>query len=133
VLPRRPDRGAGAPRRGDGPLSETNRPIPGREYIHAKSGNRYTVLHIGIYCGRHDECGVDPAYGALAEASGFPEGTELVVYVGHYDSVGKPGRNRIYIRPLDEWFELVEIMIVDEPGLKGSRIAPRFHLAEAAS
>jgi hypothetical protein len=105
------------------------RPVVGAEYIHSKSGNRYTVLHVGVYCGKHeylDAC----ADGHPERAIGFPEGTELVIYVGHYDNVGKPGRNRIYIRPLAEWSEEVEIIIHSEPGLTGSRFAPRFRPAD---
>jgi hypothetical protein len=72
------------------------RPVVGAEYIHSKSGNRYTVLHVGVYCGKHeylDAC----ADGHPERAIGFPEGTEIVVYVGHYDNVGKPGRQSLLL------------------------------------
>lgn len=93
------------------------RPIPGAEYVHTKTGNRYTVLCIGVYCGKHVQLDSYPddfrAERAAPPAEGFPEGKELVVYVGHYDNKrpypdGKTG-NRFYVRPIEEWLEEVTL------------------------
>jgi hypothetical protein len=88
------------------------RPIPGEEYVHAKTGNRYTVLAVGIYCGKWAAPDNDDyrAEHAPEPMRGFPERTELVVYVGHYDNK-REGGNRIYIRPLDEWREVVHLQV----------------------
>ena len=106
-----------------------NRPIPGSEYVHPKTGNRYTVLAVAIYCGRQEQLDSYPGdYHAQLPSppgTGFPEGTELVVYVGHYDNK-KPGGNRFYVRPLQEWLEEVTLkpphMLGSE--LKASRFVP---------
>src|SRR5579872_6802743 len=80
-------------------------------YRHSKTGNLYTVQSVGIYCGRHEVPeGHDPCW---SKYQGFREGTELVVYIGHYNN---PRGNRVYIRPLWEWNEGIEpSMEIGEP------------------
>lgn len=98
-------------------------PIPGQEYRHPKTGNRYTVLAVGCYCGGWSEklC----KQGEPNVTAGFPEGTELVVYVGHYNNTTKPGGNRVYIRPVSEWMEEVTIPETsEEPEHKAQRFEP---------
>lgn len=95
-------------------------PIPGEEYVHAKTGNRYTVLCIGFYCGKWEQADSYPddfhVRSASPPATGFPEGTQLVVSVGHYDNK-KVGGNGFYIRPLGEWLEEVTL---SPPSLLGT-------------
>lgn len=104
-------------------MNKPTKPTPGRLYKHSKTGNLYTVLHVGIYCGVWKAEGSIPGI-----PQGFPEGTELVVYVGHYDNRDKPGGNRIYIRPVREWSEEVNLK---PPHLLGREIkVPRFCAVE---
>lgn len=107
-------------------LDDLPKPIPGAVYRHSKTGNLYTVLHVGIYCGKHEEKD-DPndwrAEDARDRATGFREGTELVVYVGHYNN---SRGNRIYIRPVSEWLEAVTLTAKD--GYPGGVTLQRFVL-----
>lgn len=104
------------------------RPVVGGEYVHSKTGNRYTVLGIALYCGEHktpDDLSDPFCRNASPLARGFPAGSEIVVYVGHYYNTAKPGGNRLYSRPIEEWSEEVEI-----PG--AMLRVPRFVPADAA-
>jgi hypothetical protein len=76
----------------------TKKPIAGKQYRHSKTGNLYTALAVAVYCGKWSH-GSDE-HGEAHR--GFPEGTELVVYVGHYNNARG---NRVYVRPVSEWFE----------------------------
>jgi hypothetical protein len=100
-------------------------------YRHSKTGNLYTVLHVGIYCGGW---GSLQSWAADVKATGFPEGTELVVYAGHYDN---SRGNHIYIRPASEWLELVRLPLPGDSYNGPARIhdVPRFrlHLPQSAS
>lgn len=82
-----------------------NKPVAGGKYRHNKTGHIYTVLAVGVYCGKFPKAVYDPN-DYTSDQGGLPEGTRLVVYVGHYDN---PRGNEVYVRPVDEWAEEVRI------------------------
>lgn len=84
-------------------LLSPDKPVASGRYIHAKTGNFYTILHVGIYCGTNN---LDRPPYDCQECGGFPEGTALVVYVGNYNN---PRGNFVYVRPSNEWFEKVTL------------------------
>jgi hypothetical protein len=87
--------------------------VPGL-YRHEKTGNLYTVMFVGVFCGKHLP-GVTHDITTAPKWTGFEEGAELVIYTGHYNNARG---NRIYVRPVSEWFE--HVLLPNKP------MGPRF-------